>query len=81
MPSLCVSNWKTGGTKNSRTSVYSIVARETEAGGGVIFQLYDIQKFFDKENLRDVMDTLHHIGVNPKLYRAWFNLKSTQVSR
>ena len=33
----------------------------------IIIQLYDIQKFFDKENLRDVMDTLHDIWVEPKM--------------
>ena len=40
----------------------------------IIFQLYDLQKFFDKENLRDIMDILHEIGVDPKLYRTWFLL-------
>jgi hypothetical protein len=74
-----------GGQEGHRTqehlfTVRSIVARETEVGRGVIFQLYDIQKFFDKENLRDVMDTLHQVGVHPKLYRSWFNLnKQTSI--
>ena len=68
-----------GGQEGHRTQEHlftlrSIIARESYLGGGVVFQLYDIKKFFDKENLRDVMDTLHNCGVHPKLYRAWFKL-------
>ena len=47
----------------------------------IIIQLYDIQKFFDKENLRDVMDTLHEVGVDPKLYRTWFLLNQNTTIR
>ena len=47
----------------------------------IIVQLYDIQKFFDKENLRDVMDTLHEVGVDPKLYRTWFKLNQNTTIR
>ena len=39
----------------------------TAMGQGLIFQLYDIKKFFDKENVRDVMDCLHQIGIEEKL--------------
>ena len=28
----------------------------------------------DKENVRDVMDFLHKIGIEDKLYRSWFSL-------
>ena len=46
----------------------------------IIFQLYDIAKFFDKENLRDIMDILHEIGVDPKLCRTWVELnKNTNI--
>ena len=47
----------------------------------VIFQLYDIQKYFDKENLRDAMNALFQIGVDPKMYRVWFNLNKNTVIR
>jgi hypothetical protein len=47
----------------------------------VIFQLYDIQKYFDKENLRDAMNTLFEAGVDPKMYRVWFNLNKNTVIR
>ena len=32
-------------------TVRSIIAMMTAKGEGIIFQLYDIKKFFDKENL------------------------------
>ena len=44
----------------------------------IIFQLYDIAKFFDKENLRDI---LHEIGVDPKLCRTWFELNKNTTIR
>ena len=43
-------------------------------------QLYDISKYFDKEILRDAMDTLFSAGITGKLYRLWFMLnKDTQI--
>ena len=49
-------------------------------GGCLILQLYDIRKFFDKENLRDAMDSLYGMGVDPKIFRAWFLLnKNTRI--
>ena len=41
--------------------------------------LYDIKRFFDKENLRDVMDTLHDVKIKKKIYRTWF--KHNQYTR
>ena len=41
---------------------------------------WDISKFFDKEILRDAMDTLYRAGVRGKLYRLWYMLnKDTQI--
>ena len=40
----------------------------------VIVQLYDIQKFFDREMLRDCMDALYNCGVRGKLYRLIFEM-------
>ena len=50
----------------------SIIALSLSQGKCVWMQLYDIQKFFDKENLRDAMNTLHCMEVEPKLYRLWY---------
>ena len=46
----------------------------------LILQLWDISKYFDKEVLRDAMDTLYEAGIRGKLYRLWFLLNSdTQI--
>jgi hypothetical protein len=43
-------------------------------GKVLLLQAYDISKFFDKEVLEDVMDTLHGLGVDMKAYRVWSKL-------
>ena len=46
----------------------------------LFLQLYDLSKYFDKEILRDAMDTLYNAGINGKLYRLWFMMnKDTQI--
>ena len=35
----------------------------------LIIQLYDISKFFDKENLADVMGEAYKSGIKGKMYR------------
>ena len=40
-------------------------------------QLYDISTYFDKEILRDAMDTLFSAGITGKLYRLWFMMNSS----
>jgi hypothetical protein len=46
----------------------------------MLAQLYDLSKYFDKEILRDAMDTLYNAGISGKLYRLWFMLnKDTQI--
>ena len=40
-------------------------------------QLYDISTYFDKEILRDAMDTLFSAGITGKLYRLWFLMNSS----
>ena len=40
-------------------------------------QLYDISTYFDKEILRDAMDTLFSAGITGKLYRLWFMMAMT----
>ena len=43
-------------------------------------QLFDISKYFDKEILRDAMDTLFGAGIAGNIYRLWFMLnKDTQI--
>ena len=46
----------------------------------LLLQLWDVSKYFDKEVLRDAMDTLHDAGIRGKLYRLWFMLNNdTQI--
>ena len=40
----------------------------------LFLQIYDISKYFDKEILRNAMDTLYSAGITGKLYRLWFML-------
>ena len=46
----------------------SLIGLMEYKGEGIIFQLYDIRKFFDHESLRDVMDTLHDLNIDDKVY-------------
>jgi hypothetical protein len=80
------SKFQIGGQPNHRIQEHlftmrSIIALYDFFNITIIFQLYDIQKFFDKENLRDVMDTLNDIGVDPKLYRTWYLLNKNTTIR
>ena len=46
----------------------------------LIFQFYDISKYFDKENLKDVMDSLYQAGIMGKIYRLWYEInKSNRI--
>ena len=50
-------------------------------GEGMILTLVDIISFFDRENIFDVMQTLHEIGVSKKAARVWFKLnEGTEIA-
>ena len=58
----------------------SIIARYLDQGKMIILQSYDISSFFDQEQLLDVMDTLHKLSVDPRLYKCWYRLnESTRI--
>ena len=40
----------------------------------LLVQLYDISKFFDRENLKDGLNALYNCGINGKLYRLVYEL-------
>ena len=43
-------------------------------------QVFDISKFFDKEILKDAMDTLYRCNIRGKLYRLWYQMyKDSQI--
>jgi hypothetical protein len=45
----------------------SVIALYSLCGKALIVQLYDISKFFDREMLRDCMDSLYSNGIRGKL--------------
>ena len=50
-------------------------------GSGMILTLVDIVAFFDRENIHDVMQTLHEIGAEKKTARVWYKLnENTEVA-
>ena len=58
-----------------------IIGRYIEKGSGVIMQLVDIKKFFDKERLGTLMTSLRSVNVNKKAYRCWYKLNKKTVFR
>ena len=52
----------------------SIISLYSQGGKALIIQLYDISKSFDREMLRDCMDSLYNSGIRGKLYRLIFEM-------
>ena len=68
------SKFQIGGIPKHRSqehlfTVKSILALYSQLNLPVILQLFDISKYFDKEILKDAMDTLFTSGIRGKLYR------------
>ena len=74
-----------GGMPGRRSSEHlfvlkSIIALYVLLGLVIIVQFYDIRRFFDKESLRDGLNTVYEAGVDKKLYRLWYKLnKNTKI--
>ena len=71
--------YQIGGIPNHRVEehlrvVKYIIGRSMSKGEGSIVKLVDMEKFFDSESLRGVMNTLHMSQIPKKCYRTWFNL-------
>ena len=61
-------------------TIKSLWAMLLMEGSGMILTLVDIVAFFDRENIHDVMQTLHEIGVEKKTARVWSMLnENTEV--
>ena len=82
--SFC-SKFQIGGIPGHRSaehlfSIKSVISYYILLGIPLLLQLFDISKYFDKESLRDTMDTLYMAGIHGKLYRLWFELnRDTQI--
>ena len=58
----------------------SVMAWYEKLNVPLIIQLYDISKFFDRENLKDGLNALYNCGVKGKLYRLIYELnRKTQL--
>ena len=57
-------------------TIKSIIGLYSYLNMPLLLQLWDISKYFDKEVLRDAMDTLYEAGIRGKLYRLWFMLNN-----
>ena len=58
----------------------ALIGRNTKLEDkGSIVILVDIEKFFDSENLRGIMNTLHSAELPSKAYRMWFKLNSKTI--
>ena len=73
------------GTKNGHRAqehlftLKSIIALYLKFELPVFIQLFDISKFFDRESLRDGMNSIFNLGVKGKLYRLLYNLNKDTV--
>ena len=55
-------------------TIKSVISYYKNLNKGLILCLYDISKYFDKENLKDCMGELHKHGVKGKVYILVYNL-------
>ena len=75
------SKYQIGGIPGHRSKehlfpVKSVISHYSVLNLPVILQLLDISKYFDQEILKDAMDTLFTYGIQGKLYRLWYELRS-----
>ena len=73
------SKFQIGGIPKHRSqenlfSVKSTIALYSMLDLPLYIQVFDISKYFDKEILKDAMDTLYKCGVKGKLYRLWYDI-------
>ena len=74
------------GTKNGHRaqehlfSLKSIIALYLNYDFPILIHMYDISKFFDRESLRDGMNSIYQCGIKGKLYRLIYNMnKDTTI--
>ena len=60
-------------------AIISIILKEEKSRRGIIFTAADIIKYFDKEDIFDVMGELYDINMDPKLCRLWYKFNEETV--
>ena len=79
------SKFQIGGIPGHRSQehlfcVKSVIELYSTLNIPLFIQIFDISKYFDKEILKDAMDTLYRCGIRGKLYRLWYELnKDAQI--
>jgi len=58
----------------------SVIAKQRAEKKPVLLQLYDLEKYFDKEMMEDAVVTSYNRGADPKAIRCWYKLnRETQI--
>ena len=79
------SKFQIGGIPGHRSQehlfcVKSVIELYADLDLPLYIQVFDISKYFDKEILKDAMDTLYKCGIRGKMYRLWYALnKDSQI--
>ena len=60
-------------------TIISIIIKAEKEKEGIIFVAADIVKFFDKEDIFDVMGELYKSEVDPKMCRLWYKMNEETV--
>ena len=73
------SKFQIGGIPHHRSQehlfcVKSVISLYSMLKIPLYIQIFDVSKYFDKEILKDAMDTLYRAGITGKLYRLWYEL-------
>ena len=77
---LKVSNRRNTQSQEHLFTVNSVVAWYPMLNIALYLQIFDISKYFDRDILKNSMDTPYKCGITGKLYRLWYNLyKDSQI--
>ena len=61
-------------------TIKNTIAHYNKMGKGILLCLYDVSKFFDRENLRDCCGELYRLNIKGKIYRLVYKLnKDTDI--
>jgi hypothetical protein len=55
-------------------TIKSVMALYHKAGKPLILQWFDLQKYFDSENLNDALNSLYHCGIKGKEYNLIYEV-------
>ena len=59
--------------------IKSVISLYLQQNCGLLLNLWDVQKFFDRENLRDCLSELYKCNIKGKLYRLIYELNCDTI--